>query len=408
MEFIYKAKNREGNITQGIIEARNESEAVSILHKKDLVILSLEPKEQLFTKDISVMLSRPKTKDVVVFTRQLATLIDADVPLVNSLNTLAEQTDNVAFRKVLKEITNAVDAGSSLSDALAKYPHVFSKFYISLVKSGETAGKLHEVLRYLADYLENQADIRSKTMGALIYPLFLLIAIIAVFIVLFFGFPLLQVPAVIPQILSVVQDAGIEDIPITTKVLILANNVLTNYWYMWIITFLILAVWFYNYINTPQGRINFDRLKLNLPFVKKAIKGIYLARLAETLSTLIKAGVPILESLEITSYVVGNKAYQNMLLETKDKVSKGSSISEVFAKYPGIIPPLITQMITIGEKTGKMEFMLGHISKFYSNEANSIINNLPSIIEPIVVLFFGVVVFIMVSGVMLPLFSLIR
>lgn len=408
MEFFYKAKTKEGDITQGIIEAHNESEAVSILHKKDLVILSLEPKEQLFTKDISIMLSRPKTKDVVVFTRQLATLIDADVPLVDSLNTIAEQTDNISFRKILKEVANAVDAGSSLSDALSKYSHVFSKFYISLVRSGETAGKLHEVLRYLADYLENQADIKSKTTGALIYPFFLLIAIIAVFIVLFFGFPILQVPPVIPQILSVVREAGIEDLPITTKALLLINDAVTNYWYVWIIIILIIGIWFYNYINTPQGRINFDKFKLKLPFLKKAIKGVYLARLAETLSTLIKAGVPILESLEITSYVVGNKAYQNILLETKDKVSKGSSISEVFAKYPEIIPPLITQMITIGEKTGKMEFMLGHISKFYSNEAYSIINNLPSIIEPIVVLFFGIIVFIMVSGVMLPLFSLIR
>lgn len=409
MEFIYQAKTREGQFTQGTVEAHSEDDAVSVLHEQGLVILSLEPKEKGFlTKDVGAALIKPSSKDIVFFARQLATLVDADVPIVSALNTLAEQTVNSAFKKVLSDIAQSVDAGSSLSEALARYPNVFSEFFISLVKSGETSGKLHQVSNYLADYLEKQSEIRSRTMGALIYPAFLLLAVIGVFIVLFFGFPLLDLPPIIPQILTIVEESGIEDLPLTTRSLIFINSFLINFWYLILGIVVLGGTWLYRYVKTPGGREIYDRFKLNIPFLKKAIKGVYLARFSETLSTLVKAGVPILDSLEISSSVVGNKVYEKILLETKEQVSRGSKISEVFLKYPQVIPPIITQMILVGEKTGKLDFILEHISKFYSNEADSIIRNLPSTIEPIVILIFGGIVFIIVSGVLLPLFSIIK
>lgn len=396
-------------MTEGVVEAHNENDAVSVLHDQGLVILALEAKEKgVFKKDIGSVLIKPSNRDVVFFSRQLATLIGADVPLITSLNTLAEQADNPSFKKILKDITEMVDAGSSLSGALARYPNVFSDFFVSLVRSGETAGKLHEVSNYLADYLEKQAEIKSKTMGALIYPAFLLLAVIAVFIVLFFGFPLLDLPPVIPQILTIVQEAGVEDLPFSTRLLLFVNQALFDFWFLILGFLAIMAFWIFNYFKTPEGREKYDRVKLKLPLLKKAIQGIYLARLSETLATLVKAGVPILDSLEITSSVVGNSVYKKALLEAKSEVSKGAKISEVFIKYPEFIPPIITQMISIGEKTGKLDLILEHISRFYSNEADAIIRNLPSIIEPVVILGFGGVVFIIVSGVLLPLFSIIR
>ncbi|MBI4117278.1 MAG: type II secretion system F family protein [Parcubacteria group bacterium] len=408
-EFIYQAKNKVGQVAEGAVEAHDENEAVSVLHNQGLVILALEPKERgLLKKDVGVVLLKPSNKDIVFFSRQLAILIDADVPLVSALGTLAEQAANPAFKKILQDVTEMVDAGSSFSLALAKYPKIFSDFFISLIKSGETAGKLHEVSNYLADYLEKQAEIRSKTIGALIYPAFLLLAVIGVFIVLFFGFPLLDLPPVIPQILSIVQEAGVEDLPLTTRSLILVNTLLLNYWYLILGLLAILAFWLFNYLKTAEGLEKYDQLKLKLPFLKKAIQGIYLARMSETLATLVKAGVPILDSLEITSTVVSNKVYQKILLESKTEVSRGAKISEIFIKYPAVIPPIITQMITVGEKTGKLDLILEHISRFYSNEADAIIRNLPSIIEPVVILIFGGIVFIIVSGVLLPLFSIIR
>ena len=409
MEFIYQAKNREGRLIEGIIEAHNENEAVSILHDQGLVILGLESREKGFLKkDVGTALVKPSRKDIVFFARQLATLIDADVPLVNALDTLAQQAVNPAFKKILTEIVEMVDAGTSLSEALSRHPKVFSDFFVSLIRSGETAGKLHQVSNYLADYLEKQAEIRSKTVGALIYPAFLLLAVIAVFIVLFFGFPLLDLPPIIPQILSIVEESGIEDLPFATRSLIFINGILVNYWYLILGLAAILIFWLFNYIKTPEGRERYDRIKLKIPFLKKAIQGIYLARFSETLSTLVKAGVPILDSLEITSSVVENRVYQNIILETRGRVSQGSKISEVFAKYPEFIPPIITQMVLIGEKTGKLDTILEHISRFYSNEADAIIRNLPSTIEPLVILLFGGIVFIIVSGVLLPLFSIIR
>ncbi len=396
-------------MTEGIVEGHNEAEAVNALHDRGLIILALESKEKgLLKKEVGVVLIKPSRRDVVFFTRQLSTLIDADVPLVSALNTLAEQAANPAFKNILQDITEMVDAGSSLSLALGKYPDIFSGFFTSLIKSGETAGKLHQVSNYLANYLEKQAEIRSKTLGALIYPAFLLLAVIAVFIVLFFGFPPLDLPPIIPQILTIVQEAGIEDLPFATRSLIFINNLLLKFWYVILSLVAILGFWLFNYIKSPEGRETYDHLKLKLPFLKKAIQGIYLARFSETLSTLVKAGVPILDSLEITSNVVGNKIYQNILLETKSAVRQGGKISEVFSRYPGVIPPIISQMIAVGEKTGKLDLILEHISRFYSNEADAIIRNLPSVIEPVVILFFGAVVFIIVSGVLLPLFSIIR
>ena len=408
-QFIYQARSQHGNLTRGIIEAHNESEAVSILHENGLTILSLEPKSKgIFLEDISGLLVRPTRKDIVFFARQLATLIDADVPLSNALNTLASQSTNPPFKKILTEVSEMVDAGNSLSGSLSKHPKVFSKFFVSLVKSGETSGKLHDVFNHLADYLEKQAEIRSRTMAALIYPTVLLVAVIGIFIILFFGFPPLDLPPIIPQILLIVEESGIEDLPFATRTLIFINKLLTNFWYIWLIVIFGVGGWFYRYIKSPGGKEFYDKLKLQLPFLKKATRGIYLARFSETLSTLVKVGVPILDSLDITSDVVGNKIYQDIIREVRDEVGRGMKISEVFARHGDFIPPIIVQMLVIGEKTGKLDFILEHISKFYSNEADSIIKNIPTLIEPIVILFFGGVVFIIVSGVLLPLFSIIR
>ncbi len=409
-QFIYKARSQHGNLTQGIIDAHNESEAVSILHEKGLTILALEAKEKgLLSGDIMKFFARTTRKDVVFFARQLSTLVDADVPLVSALNTLVEQSINPPFKKILKEVSEMVDAGNSLSGSLAKYPKVFSNFFTSLIKSGETSGKLHQVLSHLADYLEKQAEIRSKIMGALIYPAVLLVAIIGVFIILFFGFPFppLNLPPIIPQILVIVEESGIEELPFATKVLVFGNKLLTQFWYIFLALVVGIGFWFNRYTKTPGGREAYDKLKLQIPVIKQATQGIYLARFSETLSTLVKAGVPILDSLSITAEVVGNRIYEEILLEVKDEVSRGVKISDVFGRHSDVIPPIIAQMLVIGEKTGKLDFILDHIAKFYANEADAIIRNVPSLIEPIVILFFGLVVFIIVSGVLLPIFSII-
>jgi type IV pilus assembly protein PilC len=399
LEFLYQAKQSTGDLVEGKIEAPSEDQAVSLLHQKNLVVLSLKPvRRGLLAQDIMSVFNRPSKKDIVIFTRQMATLVDADVPLVEGLHTMARQTEKESFKKVILSVISSVEGGASLSVALGEHGRIFGRFYISLVRTGEVAGKLQETLSYLADYLERSASLNSKIMGALYYPAFILFAMVVVVIIL--------MTTVLPQLLSIIKDAGITDMPLTTKILI----AVTSFFNKFLIPILIVVIGAISgllyYIKIPSGRAKFDNFKVKMPQFGKVVRGFYLARVAETLSTLIKAGVPILEGLGITSDVVGNITYQNILLEAKENVRSGGTISEVFEKHAEF-PPLVSSMLAIGEKTGRTDFMLESIFKFYKTESENAIQNLSQLIEPVLILVLGVGVAGLVSAVLLPIYSLV-
>lgn len=398
MEFNYQAKTQGGSLLEGKIEAPTEDQAVNILHQKDLIILYLEPiSKALFSRDILSVLKRVKNKDIVIFTRQLATLVDADVPLIEGLYTLSQQSENDVFRKTIINVAKSIEGGSSLSVALAEY-EIFSQFYISLVKAGEASGKLHATLNYLADYMEKSAGLTSKIKSALAYPMFIVGAIVLVsFIVVVF---------VLPQLLSILKDSGIQDLPLSTKILIAVTGFINNY-IIFILILLIGAVMgVIYYTKSEQGIEKWDGMKLNLPQFGTLIKNFYLARLGETLATLIRSGVPILDSLKITSEVVGNAVYKKILVEAIDNVKSGGTMSETFSRYKAF-PPLVSSMLSIGEKTGRTDFMLDNFSKFYKNEAENGIQNLTQLIEPILILLLGLGVGVLVSAILLPIYSLV-
>lgn len=398
MEFNYQAKTQGGSLLEGKIEAPTEDQAVNILHQKDLIILYLEPiSKALFSRDILSVLKRVKNKDIVIFTRQLATLVDADVPLIEGLYTLSQQSENDVFRKTIINVAKSIEGGSSLSVALAEY-EIFSQFYISLVKAGEASGKLHATLNYLADYMEKSAGLTSKIKSALAYPMFIVGAIVLVsFIVVVF---------VLPQLLSILKDSGIQDLPLSTKILIAVTGFINNY-IIFILILLIGAVMgVIYYTKSEQGIEKWDGMKLNLPQFGALIKNFYLARLGETLATLIRSGVPILDSLKITSEVVGNAVYKKILVEAIDNVKSGGTMSETFSRYKAF-PPLVSSMLSIGEKTGRTDFMLDNFSKFYKNEAENGIQNLTQLIEPILILLLGLGVGVLVSAILLPIYSLV-
>ena len=399
MEFNYQAKNNQGLLIDGKIEAPTEDQAVNTLHQKGLVILSLEPvQKQLFARDVKSLFSRPSRKDVIIFTRQLATLVDADVPLIEGLYTLSQQNQKEAFRKVVEDVTAAIEGGATLSLALAEHHRIFGPFYISLIKAGEVSGKLHSTLTYLADYLEKSATLTSKIRGALAYPIFVLFAIIVVSTIV--------VTVVLPKLLVILKEAGAQSLPLSTRLLIATTDFVNSY----IVLILILAVaglvGFFYYIRSDQGRRRWDNLKLNVPQFKTLIRNFYLARLGETLSTLIKAGVPILNGLDITADVVGNTTYRMILLEAKENVRGGGTMSEVFANYDEF-PTLVTSMLAVGERTGRTDFMLDNISKFYKTEAENSVQNLTQLIEPVLLLLLGLGVGLLVSAVLLPIYSLV-
>lgn len=398
-QFLYEARDQEGRFSKGSIDAYSEEAAVMALQERGLTILSLVPAQADFLQsDISVYFSKPNKKDVVVFTRQLATIIAADIPLIEGLETIASQTEKLAFAKTVKEMADSIRGGSSLSASAAKTPKLFGDFYVSLIKAGEVSGRLEETLLYLADYLERSQNLNAKIRGAMTYPLFIVSALSIV--------GTLMMTTVLPKLLGVLTESGVEDIPLVTRVLIFATNFIRQY-ILFILAVLVFLFWFLRqYFQTEGGRYQWDRLKTAVPKVGDIARNIYLARIAETLSTLIKSGVPILESLKITSEIAGNVIFRDILLEARENVRNGGSISAVLAKYKEV-PHLVSSMLAIGEKTGKTDFMLDNIYKFYGTEAERDIQNLSTLIEPVLLLLLGLGAGILVAGILLPIFSLV-
>ncbi len=398
--FSYKIKTQNGEILEGKIGAPDENAAVNILQSKGYLILAIERLEgDIFSIDLNKYFQKPTNKDIVIFTRQLSTLIDADMPLAEGLRTLARQFEKPTLRKIVSEISDAVEGGSALSNALAVHPKLFSSFYIKLVQSGEISGKLHEALLYLADHLERSQEINSKIRGALAYPAFVVFALIVV--------TGIMVVYVLPQLLAIFKDVGANDLPLTTRTLIWVTNFVNNYLY-YLFTLIFGSLFLgWRYIKTTKGKATFDNFKINMPALGTVVRNLYLARISESLSTLIKSGIPILDTIHITSDLVGNVNYQLILLDAEESVRGGGSISDVFGKHKEI-PPLMSSMVAIGEKTGKLDFMLEHISKFYKSESDTTIENIATLIEPILVLVLGVAVAILVSAILLPIYNLVN
>ncbi|OGN13605.1 MAG: hypothetical protein A3C71_02175 [Candidatus Yanofskybacteria bacterium RIFCSPHIGHO2_02_FULL_43_15c] len=399
LQFSYEAKDSGGKFIKGTIEAFSEDGAVGALHQKGLVILSLvQAQDNLLKSDVLSVLSKPSRKDVVVFTRQLSTIIAADIPLLEGLETIVLQTEKPSFAKVIKEMADSIRGGSSLSSSTAKTPKLFGEFYVSLVKAGEASGRLEETLLYLADYLERSQNLNAKIRGAMTYPLFIVSALGIVGI--------LMMTTVLPKLLGILTESGVEDIPLITRALMFLSDFITNYIFFIVIVLAFLFWFLRQYAQTEAGRYQWDRFKIIIPRFGLIVRNVYIARISETLATLIKSGVPILESLKITSEIAGNYIFRDILLEARESVRNGGSISGVLVKYPEV-PRLVSAMLAIGEKTGKTDFMLNNIFKFYNTEADRDIQNLSLLIEPVLLLLLGLGAGILVAGILLPIFSLV-
>ncbi len=397
--YNYKVKTQTNEIREGTIDAPSQEVALDTLQAKNLVVFFLEEaKRDIFKQDIFAAFSKPKSKDLVMFTRQLATLISADVSLVTGLKILQQQVEKPSFAKIIDEISTAIEGGSSLSGALSLHPELFSPFYISLVKSGEVSGKLDATLLYLADHLEGSAALNSKIRGALSYPIFVLFAMVVVSVIM--------VVYVLPNLLVILKEAGVKDLPLSTRALIWITDFVNN---NLIILGLALVGGIYavlSYAKTTAGRLRWDRFKIEVPGFGRVVRNLYIARFAETLSTLVKSGVPILQGLEVTSDVMGNIIFKNIILEARENVRSGGTISETLSKFEEF-PPLVTSMLSVGEKTGKTDFMLDNILKFYKTESDNDIQNISSLIEPALILVLGFGVAILVASILLPIYSMV-
>jgi type IV pilus assembly protein PilC len=392
--FAYVARDSStGREINSVIDASSESNAVATLLNRNLLVVSIQ--EKISKKGKSAGGSVPLA-DLVVFTRQLATMIDAGLAMVQSLQALAEQSTNKMMREVIKDVCSRVESGDSFSDALQKHPKVFGRLYYCMVGAGEKGGLLAEILSRLATYLENTARLRKKVKSAMMYPT--IVTIIAISITIFL------LVKVVPVFSDIFSSLG-GKLPTPTQWLINISNALQHYFILFILgAGSIVGGWLY-FIKTPTGRAFWDDKRIKLPIFGQIAHKICLARFARTLASLVRSGVPILEVLAIVRNTVGNVVMERAITTATDDIERGESISDALAKHP-VFPTMIIRMITAGEATGKIDSMLERVADFLDEEIETTLSGLTSLIEPLLIVFLGVVVGGIVICMFLPIFKL--
>ena len=401
MQYRYTARTQDGKESKGTLDAASLDLAVGSLQRKNLIITFIEPVGEKSAGlarllSFSNLFSNVKMQDVVLFSREFATLFEAKVPIVNSLNIIISETTNKALRRVLSNVLEDIQGGISLSQALSRHPNVFSRFYVSMVKSGEESGKLEEIFKFLADYLERSFELQRKARNALIYPAFVLSAFVVVMV--------LMLVFVIPKLSTILEETG-QAVPIYTKIVIGASSFLRSFGFLFLILLAVFGVFIFRYLRTENGKVYFARFLISIPIIGNLYRKIYLSRIADNLSTLLSGGITALRALDITSEVVDNEIYRRILVDSLESVKGGSMISDSLSKYKDI-PSLFSQMIRIGEETGKLDYILKSLAGFYRRDVDNMVDNLVSLIEPILILALGLGVGLLVASVLIPIYNL--
>jgi type IV pilus assembly protein PilC len=397
MKFNYKARTKEGELQVGTVEAASREVAANILLSHALFVLSVEKvKENSWYDRLADFFERAKAADVMIFTRQFATLLASQVPLGDSLRNLYSQTEKPVLKQVIGEIRSDVESGFSLSQALGRHPGVFSEFYINMVKSAEVTGRLGEVLDFLADYLEKQSILIGKVRNALVYPAFV--------IGLFFLVVVVMVTMVLPQIVPIFTEAKVE-LPFLTKILIGAGGFMANWWLAILIAVLVGIFILVDYIQSAEGKIIFNEISLRLPVFGTLFQYLYLSRFAESSRVLIQGGLTIPQAVEISSRTIGNAVFKDILHEAAQNIRKGQLLSQTL-KGADYFPPLVSQLIAVGESTGRLENLLSKISSYYSRQVEDKVSNLVELIQPALLVVVGGLVAVLFASILLPLYSL--
>lgn len=396
MKFIYQARDQKSELKKGFVVAANITKAEQLLANNGLVIISLEVQHENYLNKLEDLLNRVNYKDLVVFSRQLSTLVAARVPILQSLRILENQLTSKGLIIVVRNLIADIESGQSLSLAMARNPEVFGNVYVSLVRSGEAAGTVSESLSYLADQLEKDYDLRSKVKAALTYPGFVLSALVIVGVLMF--------KFVLPSLVGVLKEQG-ADLPVISKGLIAFTDFFQVYWWLVLLVFIGTIVGLRFYIYSTAGRYLWDKFKTRVPLIGPLMQKIYMARFSRNLSTLVAGGIPIIQALKIISEVINNQVYREILLEAADQVTNGKTISDSLAKHVEF-PPLVTQMVRVGEQTAALDTILLKLANFYEKEVDAQIGTLSSLLEPIIMVILGIGVGLLVAGVLLPIYNL--
>ncbi len=400
MKLNYKARSKEGELQVGSIEAASREAAVNILSGHDLFILSLEEeKSSRWYDQILAFLNRVKAKDMMVFTRQFSTLLAAQVPLGEALRTLEKQTTNTVLKETIFEVISDIDAGLSLSQSLEKYGDVFSSFYVNMIRSAEVTGRMEQTVDFLADYIEKQVAITSKIYNALIYPV--------IMIVLFIIVAAIMAIVVLPQIQPIFNQAGVAT-PLFTQIILDTGNILANWWYIVVIAVVALAAFIGDYMRTEEGRAVTDEILLRTPVVSSLLKRLYVSRFAESVSVLTRGGIPIAQSLEIAGQTIGSLIYRDALHQTAEDIRRGELLSQSLVKNVEYFPPLVSQMVAVGESTGRLDDLLEKVATFYTREVDDAVANLVELIQPVLMVVIGLLVAALFASILIPIYNLLH
>lgn len=399
MEFKYEALDGSGKAQAGIVNAATQDAAIVALQRRGFTITSISGSGQgglMATLNNFTFFGGVKSRDLVLLSRQIATLFEAQVSALRIFRLLAEQAEKPFLRVVLTEIGDDLQSGNSISKALAKHPKVFSDFYINMVRAGEESGKLDQTFLFLADYIDRTYELTSKAKNALVYPAFISLTFVAVMI--------LMLTVVIPKIGSILQDSG-GTLPIYTKIVLGFSTFLIDYGVFLLIALIIGGYFIYRYSLTPKGKMVVSQLKLSVPYVGNLYRKLYLTRIADNMHVMLSSGISAVRALEITAAVVDNEVYESILRQTVEEVKAGSSMSASFGRYPHDMPPIMVQMLQIGEETGEMGNILERMAKFYQREVNSAVDTLVSLIEPALIIALAIGVGFLLASVLLPIYN---
>ncbi|MGE5308470.1 MAG: type II secretion system F family protein [Deltaproteobacteria bacterium] len=391
--FQYTAKDYNGRTVIGVVEAPNEQEAANVLHGKSMVVVSMK---EVKARQLHAAGAKVKLEDLVIFSRQLATMIDAGIPLVQALGILSEQVENKALKQVVLTVRQDIEAGMSFCDALSKHPAVFSELFINMSRAGEASGMLDEVLDRLASYLEKSASLQRKISSSLVYP--------AVVISMAFLITAVLLLKVVPTFKGIFDMLG-GKLPLPTQVLIMISEIFRKYFIFAVIVAGMLAFAFRKWISTPKGRYKFDGFQLNVPVLGELMRKVAVAKFSRTFSTLVKSGVAVLNALDIVGKTAGNKVIEEAVSNCRIAVRDGESIAQPLIRSK-VFPPIVCRMIGVGEQTGQLEKMLSKIADFYDDQVDAAVAGMTSLIEPLVIAVLGVIIGGIVIALFLPIFKI--
>ena len=394
--YIWAGRTRKGRVLKGQLEAVDERIARIQLKRRNIDVTKLKPKPKDLFENISFLQPKVSAKDVVIFTRQFSTMIDAGLPLVQGLNMLSEQTQNKTFKRILSQVTKDVEGGSTLADALNKHPRVFDSLFVNLVAAGEVGGILDTILQRLAAYIEKAEKLKSQIKGAMTYPAVVVgIAVIVIGVIMIFVIPVFQ---------DMFSSFG-KALPAPTQLVVNLSNFTKSNIHWMILGLIVFVFLFRRYRRTDSGKRNIDNILLRLPIIGELIRKVAVARFTRTLGTMLKSGVPILDALDITARTAGNVIVEEVILDARSSIAEGQTIAEPLSESI-IFPGMVTQMISVGESTGALDVMLEKIADFYDDEVDATVAAMTSMLEPLLMLFLGGSIGGLVIAMYLPIFQM--